>query len=438
VAARPERNGPIAAAEFAAAMAPLGPFERNPRLAVAVSGGPDSMTLLLLAQEWATALGGRVTALTVDHGLRAESGGEAAQVARWAAALGASHATLNWIGGKPAGDVQAAARAARYRLLEEWCAGAGVFHLLIAHHQDDQAETFLLRLARGSGLDGLAAIAPLAERPGCRLLRPLLAMPQARLAATLVTRRQPALDDPSNRNEKFARARLRRARTVLAREGLTGERLAATARRLARARQALEPSLARLLATATVPDPAGFIRVAPTSLAAAAEELGLRALAAVLMAVGGCDYPPRLERLERLYREIVTGLARGRTLGGCRILPHRETLLVCREAKAVAPPVALLPGVTVKWDGRFSLALAPDAPEGLTLGALGPIKVNEARRVLPAAARIGIAVLRDERGIIAVPALGIRRDGEGKSAAAGDAVLLRTSRPATGAGIKVV
>lgn len=270
------------------------------------------------------------------------------------------------------------------------------------------------------------------------MLRPLLSLPQARLAATLTALGQASLEDPSNRNEKFARVRLRRARDVLGREGLTAERLAATARRLARARQALEPSLARLLALAAMPDPAGFIRMAPAPLAAAPEELGLRALAAVLMAVGGRDYPPRLERLERLYREIVTGSARGRTLGGCRIVPHRGTLLVCREAKALAPPVAVRPGVLVNWDGRFSLTLAPDAPSGLTLGALGPIVVNEVGRVLPAAARIGVAALRDDRGIVAVPALGFCRDGEDRGAAVGSAVLLRTARPATGAGVKVV
>lgn len=167
--ARADRNGPIAAEEFAAAMAPLGPFEREPRLAVAVSGGPDSMALLLLAQEWAAARGGRVSALTVDHGLRAELSAEAAQVAQWAGLLGVSHVALTWIGDKPTADIQAAAREARYCLLEEWCAASGVFHLLLAHHRDDQAETFLLRLARGSGLDGLAAIAPWWSGPvaGC-------------------------------------------------------------------------------------------------------------------------------------------------------------------------------------------------------------------------------------------------------------------------------
>ncbi len=313
----------------------------------------------------------------------------------------------------------------------------GIFHLLVAHHQDDQAETFLLRLARGSGLDGLAAIAPLVERSNCRLLRPLLTLPKARLEATLKAHNYGWLEDRSNHNEKFGRARLRTSRTLLAREGLSAARLAATARRLARARQALELPLAQLLARAATPDPAGFVRLDPTPLRATSAELGLRALAAVLMAVAGADYPPRLERLERLYEEIRAGLRRGRTLGGCRILPEPGSLLVCREAKAMAAAVTAKPGTTINWDGRFKLTLASDGPSGLTLGALGQVKIGASGRLLPAAARVAVAALRDDHGIIAVPALGYRRAEDATWGLGPEALLLRTSRPVTGAGVKV-
>ena len=431
-------SGPVAAAEFAALMDALGPFEPAPAVAVAVSGGADSMALMLLTGAWAGARRGRVTAVTVDHGLRPESPGEAARVARWARRRGIAHRTLPWVGVKPVGDIEAAARAARFRLLEEWCAETGIFHLLLAHHREDQAETFLLRLARGSGLDGLAAIAPVAERPGCRLLRPLLALPKARLVATLRAHDQAWVEDGSNRSDRFARVRLRKGRALLAREGLSAARLAATARRLARARQALELPLARLLAEAATPDPAGFLRVNPAPLTAASPELGLRALAAVVMAVGGADYPPRLERLERLYHEIGAGLKRGRTLGGCRIVPEHGMVLVCREAGAVAAAVAARPGATIHWDGRFRLTLSADGPRGLTLGALGQVKIGTSGRLLPTAARAAVAALRDDRGIIAVPALGYRRRAGEATGLAPEAVLLRTSRPATGAGVKVV
>jgi tRNA(Ile)-lysidine synthase len=428
---------PIGGGDFAAAMAALGPFETAPRLAVAVSGGADSMTLLVLTREWAVQRGGQVVALTVDHGLRTESAIEAGKVARWVGALGVAHQILPWHGPKPAGDVQAAARAARYRLLEGWCAEAGVFHLLLAHQQDDQAETFLLRLARGSGLDGLAAMASVVERPNCRLLRPLLNFARARLVATVRARGQVWLDDPSNENPRFARVRLRDARAVLAREGLGAERLAATARRLAWTRQATESSLARLLARAAEPDPAGFVHLDAAVLAAAPRDLGLRALAAVLTAVAGADYPPRLKRLERLHDEMAAGLTRGRTLGGCRIIPRRGKFLVCREPRAMATPVAAMPGERTRWDGRFGVALAADAPAGLRLGPLGPDNINHKVRAIPAAPRNSVAALRDNHGIIALLGLGYRRKGVEAWLAAG-AVRLRATRPATGAGTKVV
>ncbi|HEY5209016.1 MAG TPA: tRNA lysidine(34) synthetase TilS [Stellaceae bacterium] len=429
---------PVAAEEFAAALAALGPFERAPRLAVAVSGGPDSMALLHLAREWVTAHGGAIAALTVDHGLRPEAAAEAARVGEWCAALGVDHAILRWAGPRPAGDIQAAARAARYRLLEEWCAATATFHLLLAHHREDQAETFLLRLARGSGLDGLAAMSPIVERPGCRLLRPLLALPRARLRASLAVRGQAWVQDPSNDNAAYARIRLRQAAPLLAREGLSAIRLAATARRLARARQVIEWRLARLLARCAIPDPAGFVRLDPGPLLAASDEVGLRALAAVLTAVGGSDYPPRLERLERLHAALRAGAPRARTLGGCRLVPHRGALLVCREPVAMAPPVAVEPGRTVIWDGRFRATVPAGEAAGLTLGPHAIVKISATARTVPAAARAGVAALFDGQGLAMVPALRFCRDGVAPAGVTGEAILLRSTRPATGAGIKVV
>jgi tRNA(Ile)-lysidine synthase len=430
VAPDPNRMTPVAAVEFAAAMAALGPFERRPRLAIAVSGGPDSMALLLLCQEWAKARHGTVTALTVDHGLRREAAAEAKRVAGWARQGGIAHVTLKREGPKPRGDIQAQAREARYRLLENWCAEHAVFHLLLAHHLEDQAETFLLRLARGSGLDGLAAMAPVAERAGCRLLRPLLGIARARLAAT----GQESLTDPSNDNTAFARVRLRRSQEILAAEGLSAERLAGTATSLARARQALELGVAQLLARAAMPHPAGYIRLDPQVLAEAPAEIGLRALAAIVMAVSGAPFPPRFERLMRLHGELCAGLKRGRTLGGCRIVPKGGAILVCREAAAMAPPIAAKPGEMAVWDGRYRLRLPTDAPKGLRLSALGPGGPKR-ETALPAFARAVLPALRDGKGVVAVPAINYIR--EGGPILASDVLRLRTTRPATGAGIKV-
>ncbi|HTZ76767.1 MAG TPA: tRNA lysidine(34) synthetase TilS [Stellaceae bacterium] len=396
--------------EFEVRLGRLGPFERRPLLAVAVSGGADSLALALLADRWARHRGGRSVALTVDHRLRAEATAEARQVGRWLKRHGVPHRVLTWEGPHPFRGIQAAARAARYALLEDWCEAQGCLHLLVAHHQADQAETFWLRLARGSGVDGLAGMPAVAPRRACRILRPLLEVPPARLRATLQAVGQPWVEDPSNDNPEYARVRLRRSAPLLQAEGLGAERLAATIARLGRARQALETATGELLARAARPHPAGFVWLDAGALAAAPAELGLRALAAVISTIGGEDYPPRLVRLERLYRDILeAGLGQGRTLGGCRVLLRREGVLICREPAALQPPVAAPPGEAVTWDGRFRARLAAKAPKGLTLGALGddalhlPPALRVRLEALPVAARPALPVLRRGRRLAAVP-----------------------------------
>jgi tRNA(Ile)-lysidine synthase len=429
---------PLTATEFAALMQRLAPFEPSPRLAVAVSGGADSMALTLLAHAWACAAGGAVTALTVDHRLRPDSAAEAAQVGAWLAARGIAHRVLT----RGTGDggvrgVQAAARAARYALLEEWCRGAGVLHLLVAHHREDQAETLLLRLARGSGLDGLAAMSAVAERAHCRVLRPLLGVPRDRLLATLTAAGQLWIEDPSNHDRAYARVRLRRSEPLRAEAGLTATRLAATAGRLGEARAALEAEVAILLAHAVAFYPDGFARLDHAALARIPAAVGLRALSAALGAVGGTLYPPRSARLDRLFRELCQGLRAGRTLSGCRLLPRRGGVLVCREPAAMAPPLAALPGRTVHWDGRFRLSLAATAPAGLSLGALGETVVNGTRSV-PAVVRPSLAAVSDKKAVVAVPSLGYLREDIDGTWLRASSLSFRPTRPLTGASFTVV
>jgi tRNA(Ile)-lysidine synthase len=354
---------------FAALMLGFAPFEPKPVLAVAVSGGPDSLALCLLAARWARARGGRVLALTVDHRLRPESAAEARQVARWMKKRGIAHRVLVWSEPKPAANRAAAARAARYRLLAAEAARRGILHLLLAHHRDDQAETLLLRLGRGSGVDGLSAMAACVELTGLRLLRPLLGVPKARLIATLRALRQDWIEDPSNLAPGYARSRLRKSLAAFADAGLTARRLAETAGRIGRARAALEDAAAALAARAAHVHPAGFVRLDPGALAAAPEEIRLRVLAHCLMAVAGAEYPPRLERLEDLARALTGPGFRGRTLHGCRIVPEGRALLVCREPAAVSGRTALEPGGWTAWDGRFLVRARPG--RSLSVAALG-------------------------------------------------------------------
>jgi tRNA(Ile)-lysidine synthase len=405
--------------DFTTLMEPFGPFEAAPRLAVAVSGGADSLALAVLAAEWARARGGEVVALTVDHGLRPGSAAEAAQTREWLAALGISHHILRWTGPKPSADLQAQARDARYGLLGEFCQSAGILHLLLAHHREDQAETLLLRLGRGSGLDGLAAMAPERTTRWGRLVRPLLDIPRQRLRATLESRGQSWIEDPSNRNLDFARVRLRRLMPDLAAEGLDPTRLAATAKRLGRARAALETALAEAAARYVELASAGYAFCRAPVFFRLPEEIGLRLLARLILVVGGGVHGPRLERLERLYGQIRAGLATARTLGGCSVVPWEDGMIVCREPARMAPPVALLPGEAVLWDGRFLAELAPHGPSGLFLGGLGAVGWRRLCRMsardrlhsLPSCVRPTLPALFDEDGVSAVPHLGYNPNG---------------------------
>jgi tRNA(Ile)-lysidine synthase len=408
----PERLDP---AGFAVLMAALGPFERRPHLAVAVSGGADSLALALLAAAWAEARDGRITALTVDHCLRPEAAEEARTVGRWLAGHGIAHRILDWDGPKPASRLQERARSARYALLEAWCRAAGVLHLLTAHHQDDQAETLAFRRSRGSGADGLAAIPPVRELAGLRLLRPLLGTPKAALTAHLQAIGQPWIEDPSNRAPAFARTRLRQ--TGLDAGALAGEALA-----WARHRQAAERTLAAWLARHGRLDPAGFLELDRPAFDALPPDLQARVLQRGLMTIGGQIYPPRRPRLQAL-RTAMQAAGAGRTLAGCRILPRPGRWLICREPAAVGAPAALLPGSAVLWDGRFAARLRhPPGPAEhgpLRLQALGgagrrqarELDVQGSRRPLPGAVRDSLPALWAGDRLLAVPHLDIQAPG---------------------------
>jgi tRNA(Ile)-lysidine synthase len=232
-------NSPISARDAKRLFAD---WKAAPALLLAVSGGPDSMALMWLAARWRNALarGPRLIAVTVDHGLRSEAAAEARSVKRLARSLDLPHRTVRWTGAKPKTGLPAAARAARYRLLAQAARAGGATHILTAHTRDDQAETLLMRMLRGSGISGLAAMARESERDGVRLARPFLNVPKSQLIATLKKAKLGFADDPTNRDLNFTRPRLRTVMPVLAAEGGDARNLARLASRLARANAAVE------------------------------------------------------------------------------------------------------------------------------------------------------------------------------------------------------
>jgi tRNA(Ile)-lysidine synthase len=327
--------------------------------AVAVSGGGDSVALMYLLRDWAKK--SRFVAplvLTVDHGLQPGSTANARKVVRWAKVLGLKAQLLRWEGIKPKSDLEAEARQARYRLIGEWCRAHGIASLYAGHTRDDQAETFLLRLARGSGLDGLAAMRAVSPYPvpgfeELRLVRPLIDIERETLRAHLRARDQEWIEDPMNTDPRFSRVRIREAMEGLSAAGLTAERIANAAAHLGRAREALDAVTAAVLKRACRAE-GEVVLVESAALLSAPREVGMRALARLLMGVSGQAYRPRFERLERLYETIAAGkLGGGRTLHGCRIGPApgsqaffgTDTLLFAREkprkdAKMAKNPLA--------------------------------------------------------------------------------------------------
>lgn len=333
------------------------------RIGVAVSGGGDSVALLLMLQ----AEGREVAAVTVDHGLRTESAAEARAVGVLCAARGIAHETLRWEGWDGRGNLQDAARTARRRLIAAWAKARGIGSVALGHTLDDQAETVLLRLARGSGVDGLAAMNAVTAAEGIHWVRPLLQVSRADLRTWLVERGVAWADDPGNDDARFDRVRARQALPVLEGLGLGARRLAATARVMGRAREALERATRELAGACLSDGGAGDLLLDPAGFADGAEEIRLRLLAASLCWVAGAIYRPRLVRLEAAMAAIDAGtVGHGLTLHGCVLRARGGRLAVRRELARMASPVPLSEG---RWDGRWEVR-GPDSP-GAMIGALG-------------------------------------------------------------------
>jgi tRNA(Ile)-lysidine synthase len=306
---------------FTPLMAAFAPFETHPVVAVAVSGGRDSLALALLAHEWATERGGQVLCLIVDHGLRTAAADEAAATRDRLSRRGIAAEILQWVGAKPERGVQEAARAARYDLLFDACRRHGILHLLVAHHADDQAETVAMRAARGSGPDGLAGMAALVEHRDARLLRPLLGVRRDRLTATLLERGMTWIDDPSNADPRFERVRVRQSgAAMLSRHGELDEASGRSAREKGLARAAVD--------TVEIEGEAAVDRSAFTGLGA---RVGERLLSRLVQAIGGLDHPPRRDRLARAAERLCgpaepgkSGKSQDFTLSECLLMLRQE------------------------------------------------------------------------------------------------------------------
>ncbi|MBL4915859.1 tRNA lysidine(34) synthetase TilS [Tabrizicola sp. DMG-N-6] len=369
---------------------------------IAVSGGSDSLALLCLAAELAPGTGRRIAAATVDHGLRPEALDEAARVGAICRGLGLSHHILTWDHGPVRGNLMQAARAARYDLLADWARHEGLTSVLVAHTADDQAETFLMELARSAGLDGLTGMRPGWVQGGIRFLRPLLGASRAELRAVLTARGQVWIEDPSNADPRYARVRARRALPELAPLGIDAAGITASMAHLQSAQAALRQITGREAARLSR-HVAGMVQIDRQGWSDLPAEIRRRMLLAAMQEVTGAEYAPRAAALGRVIARAVEGGEA--TLAGCRIRAKGDSLLILREAKAVSGLIAR-PGAL--WDGRWQVCgpFAADM-EIRALGAAGLTGCRDWRETgLPREALLVTPAIWQGPALVAAPLAG--------------------------------
>jgi tRNA(Ile)-lysidine synthase len=341
----------------------------EPAIALAVSGGADSLALMLLVQRWAAGLDTppRLHVYSVDHGLRPEAAAEVAMVLQTAQALGLAARGLAWTGDKPETGVQEAARLARYRLMGSAMAEDGATVLLTAHHQQDQAETVLMRMAHGSGIEGLKGMTGMADIENIRVHRPLLAIDPAALRAIVDAAGLTPAEDPSNADPHYERVRWRQAMPALAALGLDAAALTLFADRMAETDAAIAQMADGCFAEIVRLDGFGAARIELAPFVGLSPAISTRLLGRVLNIVGGRQKPRALGQVERLRQTIAEReLAKATTVLGCVIRIKDGAVAIAREPGRSLPSDAILaPHGELVWDERFRIVNAsPEA--GLT------------------------------------------------------------------------
>jgi len=374
-------------------------WEPPEKIGVAVSGGSDSLAMLHLLHQWGRS---PLVAATVDHGLRKEAKEEAAYVARVCEGLGIAHRTLRWTGWDGAGNLQAQAREARYGLLSRWAQGQGVSTVCLGHTRDDQAETFLMRLARRSGLDGLSAMDAKFRLGEQAFDRPILSLSRYELRSYLEHKSIKWVDDPSNTDLSFDRVKMRQALDVLAPLGIDAAGLSDVANTLKKSRDALR-NLTYEAACSAAHQVGGSVTFTKSDLAPYPAEIRRRLIVAALCWVSSQGYGPRSDATEGLIAAI--DRCQTRSLHGCLIESTSDQINVHREFQAVKDCKV---GPRHTWDKRWLLE-GPSEPS-MTIAALGADGLSYAKAMtgaqkLPKSAHADPALWQGTH-LIAAPTVG--------------------------------
>ena len=357
-------------ARFAQTLTALGPFGPAPQLAVALSGGADSLALVLLAAEWTQMHHGRLITVTVDHGLRPESRAEAEQVSQWMAARGIAHHILTPEHAFVSTNLQASARHWRYVALTAWCEEQNILYCLLGHHAGDQRETVALHTARGDTADGPAGMGLVRHFGRTRFLRPLLGIEKETLTAYLRARQVPWIEDPSNQNDRFRRVHMRRQLNA---DPAQAHALFTNVNVEGRARMERDQALAQAALACVTISSAGYADIDYVLWRALPPLLASQILADCLTTISGNIYRPRQADTQRLMAALIAAPTLCRTLHHCKIMLRRNIIRISREPARVAAPVMLHGSGYLYWDNRFHVYHSLPASVPLVLRALGRV-----------------------------------------------------------------
>ncbi len=409
---------PVSDSEFNELMKSCPSVWNARHIAVGVSGGVDSMVLSLLASAWGRRNSIKISAITVDHGLRNEAASEARQVKRWLNTRGMQHHTLTINKSRPQNGIQGVARKWRLTAIDEWCRDRSIQLVLMAHTAEDQAETVWMRILADTGPDGLSAMTHENKIGGLHIGRPLLTIPKARLIATCKKKKQPWIDDPSNQDINFTRVRLRKQAPVLKDFGLGFQEAARISSSMLKARQVIDKYCARFFTLhggISVTGAAWFDLEAFNKLQSKFSEL---LLSRTIRVIGGAGLSPRQKRVTRLRSNLCNSSKKSAwTLGGCVII--RSEIGKCwivRELSYCASPVLIQKNRKMRWDNRFEIFSESDKsrylrPLGET-GWLWLLKNFDAKNSLgwllnfPYMARLAIPIIEELDGKLLVPHFG--------------------------------